>query len=288
MSADFLTRLAARALNRAPVVRPRLPSLFELGPETGGPAAEPGLEPASEPEAPRAFFAPPASVAPAAFAPEPVAREVTGDAPAAVAPAAISAQGGMRAPRSGGEETPVRSRRESIPPAVGSGQQAEPARSVQPGRPGAPAAGLRPASGPVKDRSPASRLAADADSSPETRRSGQAVPAAAVLEAPAPAAAASTLRPSIEIEARSAAAVPELRPGPRAMPGRRGQLGVRPAAPPAEAAAADAEHVVQVTIGRIDVRAVHPRPAPARARREPAQPRVSLEEYLRRRREGRR
>jgi hypothetical protein len=52
------------------------------------------------------------------------------------------------------------------------------------------------------------------------------------------------------------------------------------AAPPA------AEPTIRVTIGRIEVRATAPTPPPAPAAR-PAGPRLTLEEYLRRRSEGR-
>jgi hypothetical protein len=47
-----------------------------------------------------------------------------------------------------------------------------------------------------------------------------------------------------------------------------------------------AETTVRVTIGRIEVRATAPAPAPAPAAR-PTGPRLTLDEYLRRRREGR-
>lgn len=60
-----------------------------------------------------------------------------------------------------------------------------------------------------------------------------------------------------------------------------------PRAPSAETGTAPAaEPVIRVTIGRIEVRAAAPAPPPAPAPR-PAGPRLSLEDYLRRRGEGR-
>jgi hypothetical protein len=54
------------------------------------------------------------------------------------------------------------------------------------------------------------------------------------------------------------------------------------------AAAAKTAPVIRVTIGRIDVRADVPAPAPARAATPPRAPTLSLEDYLKQRKEGKR
>ena len=88
--------------------------------------------------------------------------------------------------------------------------------------------------------------------------------------------------------------MPPARPSPAVTPATLDRAGVTaapgPATPPisgvrSEAAPA-ARPTVQVTIGRIEVRAVPPPPA-SPARREPAGPRVSLDDYLRERNGGR-
>lgn len=54
------------------------------------------------------------------------------------------------------------------------------------------------------------------------------------------------------------------------------------------AATAKSAPVIRVTIGRIDVRAEFPAPAPARAATPPRAPMLSLEDYLKQRKEGKR
>jgi len=70
------------------------------------------------------------------------------------------------------------------------------------------------------------------------------------------------------------APVPPRLASPRA--GVRAEAGASPVAEP----------TIRVTIGRIEVRATAPAPPPVPAAR-PAGPRLTLEEYLRRRSEGR-
>jgi hypothetical protein len=75
-------------------------------------------------------------------------------------------------------------------------------------------------------------------------------------------------------------------PGGRGGDGRGGR-GVRSRTAWEEGQAGQApEPTIRVTIGRIEVRATAPAPPPAPAAR-PAGPRLTLEEYLRRRNEGR-
>ncbi|HEY4588516.1 MAG TPA: hypothetical protein VII86_04790, partial [Thermoanaerobaculia bacterium] len=108
-----------------------------------------------------------------------------------------------------------------------------------------------------------------------------------------------------QIEETSVLSIGTISPGPRAEnrpePAHRPLVpraalrqepplpGVTPPSPRAEAgpaAAPASEPTIRVTIGRIEVRAAAPAPPPAPAPR-PAAPRLTLEDYLRRRREER-
>jgi len=92
------------------------------------------------------------------------------------------------------------------------------------------------------------------------------------------------LQPPTESTIYSSAHKPVLTPQPNpAAPASR-QIGAQP-----EQQAAQNERVVQVHIGRIEVRAVHPAPAPSQpVRNSPAaKTKMSLEDYLRQREEKR-
>lgn len=80
-----------------------------------------------------------------------------------------------------------------------------------------------------------------------------------------------TFRPAIALPAREERAI-------RIVPAQQPQTGVLPAQQrPREAVEASAPARVQVTIGRIEIRAANPRPQPRPAPRPPA---MSLDEYL--------
>jgi hypothetical protein len=83
----------------------------------------------------------------------------------------------------------------------------------------------------------------------------------------------------------SSSATVQVQPGQPPLPASSKTSSERPASrepPQAGRVAAEPAPVIQVTIGRIEVRAATP-PAPPAARSQPAKPAISLDEYLRRR-----
>jgi hypothetical protein len=225
---DYLANLAARALNSAEVLQPRLPSRFGPAPGAGGLGLDtleseeaqeqgaPGVPvPAPPPELPQRA----ADLRLPLDLPRPgdpaSGRRVTGQAallaPAPDGPAAVPAV-----------------------PAAPEGSGREPYRGAM-GEPGDVPSPTLPEG---QDRAPA----------------------------PSPA---STGQTAITIVAH---AVPRRTPEEPAAPGE----------------ASASEPVIRVTIGRIDVRAVMPFPAPAPRPAAPAAPPPSLEEYLRKRSRGER
>jgi hypothetical protein len=101
---------------------------------------------------------------------------------------------------------------------------------------------------------------------PETMSPTPAAPS------PAPAAPSTVQRPT-------AILLPSLRPAPAPLLAPSLPTPDKPAPPPAAA-----EPVIQVTIGRVEVRAAAPPASPPPPRPAPAPPRMTLDEYLRARR----
>ncbi|HWT05420.1 MAG TPA: hypothetical protein VN224_06665 [Xanthomonadales bacterium] len=268
---DFFANLAARARVPGDAVRPRLPARFET-PEPGSPAvADAPFDVAIEREPARA----PAPRAPAS-------ARATGDGAPSAAPQQFVAPPAVEAPIA---------RTTSAAPAV-----AEPPFAVAP-RAFAPAGGQAPAAPPPALAAPRAAVHDERREEPRPEppveraieprvRSDAAVRPAPPNDAPrrdavrdVSASAAprvqgrSTERIAVEIVpvvARVSAASAAPAPPPRAARAAR----ERPPFPPAP----PAETTVNVTIGRIEVRAAS---APVERRREPALPAVmSLGEYL--------
>jgi hypothetical protein len=296
----FLDHLVARSLElptaaAAPVVRPRLASRFEprLDPVTPA-AAPPWEETAAEPAAPSAPPRRPPAERSAAV-PETTFDEVRRPAPRSSRPP--PPQAGARG-ESRGEDPepspsflPAPSRREPggerpaptvrraaapVPPslAVQEGRsRAEPTRAADQAR-RAPAAERPhpPAAPPAPEERPRVE--------PAIRRIEVE---RVVTPVPPPAAAAPPPAASVPRGREPAASTPP--PAPAFLQPRVERLAPEPFS--ARRAEAAAEPVIQVTIGRIEVRATPAPKAPARER-PAARPAVDLEEYLRQRAKGER
>jgi hypothetical protein len=281
---DLFTRIAARVLRPPSGPAPARPARFE---------GEGGV-PESEPPRPRAAEAWPGLV-------DAEAGDLREESIEVVAPAAAGTMDG-HAPAVGDS-----GRRSGAPegkepgPRGGADLPARPVRRKQ-SRP----TGLAPAGeeGEAEEGGP---LVWPAARGSDLRARGSAgwlpSPAAAPPAAPesarvAPAAPGAPGRaPRSGPGSRSGPEAPAGEPAPAALARPAARARLAPLPPPEPAAAggrarglgADgaAEPVVHVTIGRLEVRAAEPaRPAPPR--RSLAAPSVSLDDYLRRRREGRR
>ncbi|HEY2295929.1 MAG TPA: hypothetical protein VGM86_34950 [Thermoanaerobaculia bacterium] len=311
---DFLGRLAARALGQVPPVRPRMPSRFEpvagLAAETvageaapppaspprlSRPSPRPGEERREEREALDARIGEPA-------VPASEARR----APDLASPGVAPLRGEPSLPNPSLPASPPPDGREGLKTAsesvvVGAGlvPTLDPA-----GRGQAPPLQQPPAEVSLFSRQAGGRLG-------EEGRGDEGQPAgsadAAFFAIPAPPApthlglkpqaiqqpplrGGTTLPPEPADQGHSEAALPAHRPLiPRAAlrqppPAAPAPLASRAEAGPAAASAP--EPTIRVTIGRIEVRAAAPAPPQAPAPR-PAAPRLTLEEYLRRRGEER-
>jgi hypothetical protein len=272
---DFFTRLAARTLEVAPTVRPRIAPLFAQGPampsqDQHGSGDESALTPfdgaagahrgglasvLSHPEADLSSSAPMDALYAAATAP----------------PHDVAATG----PR------PLQHGDVASPPPLASVARAADAAAIF-RRP-------TPPTDPLSDRPPGG----DVGIGPARHRRG-------VDAKPMPSVEAQRRHVGEGSEAEEEAAAP-----PKAHLGRPVPMAVghRPQLTPSPASSAPApvdRHeepqtptpdapIIRVTIGRIEVRAIMP-PAPAPPRQPPSRPapRLSLEEYLHQRREGRR
>ena len=303
---DFLTRLASRAMGLGPQAEPVIPAMFapEAGPPLEGgldvsagdagllvsavsPRETPHLSPAPISEMPaQPVVLPPSSVpiraasieASRAGQPSPPvvpapASEAIVSFPAATRPQQVVASGVAAAtPPTSPSPGPVT---HAVPVWASAGAAAgEPAISTQSDLPAPP--GARQAERPGHfDRSDA----------PPPR----AVPVPWDMPEGGP-----LLMPPAPVEGRpsSARSTPPHRAGPRAAgTDYAGRSAPRRRAGQVDAAGVGTPHApatVEITIGRVEVRALHP-PAPA-DRREvaaPAAPALSLEDYLRGQSEGR-
>jgi hypothetical protein len=265
---DFLSSLAARALNAAATVRPRLASRFEPTPFARPLASEGPFE--MEAEHP-AIAAPPVTI------PRTPLADTLGRTPAASRHELVSPPPDTPEPRRLSAPEPAPSSSLGAPPAL-------PVAAVAlPPRPGTTA----PPSATVSRLVPAG---SEPDAAP--RRSGASLPAP--ISEPTP-----TRRPALLSGLREQAAPPPLPPertphrGSDSPPPPQRPALARVSAASLQPAVVRREEVretspvIQVTIGRIEVRAVvstsPPPPAPV-----PRRPTTSLEDYLRTRdREGR-
>ncbi|MDN8615101.1 hypothetical protein [Variovorax ginsengisoli] len=267
----YLDRLAARLVEPRPLIRPRPLSRFEAVDPLNASMAEPGS--ASEDEA---LPAPPARARPA-----PVAQERGEE----------SLASSMRTPRAGVDASPKEQRRPSVireisdPPSVQDASREVPKPASQgvrttPREGPAPASAERPASvhavatavpairtaSPRPDAAPmplpALPAAAEQPRTPVTDMASRIAP----WREPTDAAA----RPSIDTRTTAAASTAATAPKRR-----------EPAA-----TATDPSAVVQVTIGRLELRS--PEASPRRPSAKPARaaPRMSLQDYLQRRAGG--
>lgn len=259
---DFFSRLLDRAFERAPVLERRRPSAFE-------PAAE--LPPTAEPPHVAGAQAPVIWPAPAAASAPPPRPAVTEPQP----------------PRAPAAPLPVTSRASAErAPAPAAARRPDP----QPSPPSAPrpAAASGPLPAPDLRSSPAASARAP-DAPPRTTNTPLPVSAK-----PAPAAeparpwqqAAQAVVRTLAGDARVPRAAPVASSGAIQSPPPATRRAMRAAARPAPPPAAPP---VQVTIGRIEVRAIAgtSATAPVRATRAAA-PRLSLDDYLRSRSAGKR
>ncbi|HMB53360.1 MAG TPA: hypothetical protein VKU40_08590 [Thermoanaerobaculia bacterium] len=270
----FLARLAERAVGTARTVQPRLPARFEGGggwvvaEGSDGDPAE-GRAAGGEADAARVPAA-------AASAGEQIHQGSEGPPRAAPrSPPAAAASGNresdLPSPRVPSAEAPVASRGEAAPPPLA---PIDPPRRHE--RPAEPATqGAEPLPRHAPPASAAAPAHPPADGPPvvhvETRRRAPSSPLSPPSERPTPDAP-SQRHPPLE-------PLPPSRRADAAAAEDRHQ--------PLETSAADAPPAIRISIGRVEVRAVAPeRPAARPAPRRPAEPRLSLEEYQRRRRES--
>jgi hypothetical protein len=266
----FFESLAARARGEAPAVRPRLPGIFESSAAEGFEQTEVFVE-AARPDAAAPVQAAPPAVAEVRHYWEPPERPSAAPVPGQ---AAEPAQPAAPPPRGVAPE-----------------DAAEPSRPVPTALPPQPA--------PARDATPPPAPATVQATQDRGRHDDTP---------PAPVRPASVQRPrddltvrTVPVTARAASMPPNLAPPPADLPppgltsppARSGAREIvpqvaraRPAPPQPVAAPRQEETTVHVSIGRIEVRAVQP-PPEARPR-EPAKSAVmSLDEYLRSRRERR-
>ena len=261
---DFLSRVLARSQGQAPVLQRRRASLFEPQP-----AVAQVESPASRPASPQPAPSAPLSREPAA---------VMERAPIQPFPVAVRAPAELDATPVSRSESPVRSREQPREPAeergtvlveVGLG----PPIAAPVARPMAPSFEASVAPPVVTPGAPLARPSAPAPAvtPPVRRRAGVPRPGSETIPRAGSEAVAPAPRPTV--------VTPLPRPPLSSARGltRRPAAPVMTSAPPAPA--------IQVTIGRIEVRAVQSPSAPAR-RQGPAGPRLSLEEYLKSRAGG--
>jgi hypothetical protein len=281
MSTGHLRRLVDRAagVDRPGMLRPRLPSLFEpAGPEwilVDAVASHlthqvdaPRVDPRSEDASGSADAPVPAGLAAAARPPASLALPGTSAGTTPSAPGPVQVAAGLSA---------------------GAGLSAAAAGPGQPARNGRPRPGAdEPTPGTTRPAPPHRRHRAGRDAWPRAVDSfGE--PAARALAEPAnaPGNAVPPVSALVAHTALPPLAPPPAPPATRAPASRASALwlpdrtaGALPS--PAGLGGRGGEPVVHVTIGRIEVRAAAPPPAPAHAERapEPPEPPISLERYL--------
>jgi hypothetical protein len=323
---DYLSRAVERETSAAPAVRPALPSLFEPGPpsaimtplETESPTegepsrsapdeTEPRISPLHEPlAAVNALWSDPAIGAPepprqkgkkapgessaglvaTPIAPSTTAAFSTGSSPAkqqqspdvsATEPAGrptaetpptprrAAATLGIVRPTGGAPPKPLQAATEGIvrPAGVPQPRPIHPTAAQEVVRPVSESPSREVGAVPTIDE----RAATSPTAPPVRSARGSSEPKSATPPAPAPLT---------KVVAPAHATIPRISPAPSS---------------PERARSADnasSPRPVHITIGRIEVRAVHPPPEPARHRPAPAAPKISLEEYLKQRNGGRR
>jgi hypothetical protein len=272
---DFLSRLAERSTGTPPALRPRVPSTFEpwsagdLGADPRAAAAWPS---AAQPT--NAAASPPAATARPTR--EPPRASVTPPAPASPPAPAPPLDSDDRHPAAPRPRTPA----PAPAPISAAAAAAEPSADAPPPPAPAPAPRHHAPDLSPEPLGPTRPTPAVAAPPRQPRRQGSAPP---VPETAAPAAAEAPLaaRAASRAPRDDAVAEPwhafEPPAGPPANVVQRGRARAGPAPTPGRAG--DGPLTVEVTIGRVEVRAA-PAP-PARAGRRPAPgPRVTLDEYL--------
>lgn len=304
--ADFLTRLASRTLGLAPMAEPVIASMFAPDPSlpamTGPDEPLDASQQAAEPVAPRT-----ASDLPSASPPEgmvhPVAPRPQSDpTESRLTPTSVgetTSPAATAASDDGIVRDLPRRRRAQLSPAAASEAADEDALLM-------PAAGAPERRSPVGASAPATTTPAETPLSARPDSPDPSRTPSTWTEEPVTASGRSAVRqgrsaswdvgpdeplllplnpaeaPSMRRDARAAAVVTpadEPEPRRRAERGQAATAAMPPSSPP----------TIEVTIGRVEVRAVHP-PAPvARPKAAaPAAPSLSLEEYLRNQNGGRR
>ncbi len=278
---DYLDRLVSRSLAPAAEVRPRVPSVFE---SRSGPAILPpnaGLE--VNEESITTTLAPSVKDSPASTGPE------------SLVPSVVSAVAPRPGPPTTAAESPVAPRPLAhpeitvAPPSPVARAPAEAAHDPAAIRP-AVSPSLSPETRPTFTPPPNRAPPLDTPPAVVTRSEPSPVsfPVAPRVEAKTlePPAFAPIVRPVLRPQ--ESAVTPQIRPSVtlRETPASGPQTARRTGAaaqPPS--AATSPQPSIQVTIGRVEVRASSPAspPLPARVKKEPA---LSLESYLRRRAEG--
>ncbi|GEM_PF-2019304 len=290
--ADLLTKLVQRTLGLAPTVAPSIVPLFApdaslsgaTAPVVAAPPDAPSAivaaseaEPAPRPEAPSAEDGAPvaatsavASMLTAPTAEAGVSRHA-GDrqsaAPATSQPPVIEISTGRVADAFGSTTAPQLRPTASREAGKAEGHRSDDALLLPPHEPGPPRA---------VPRAPAAPVAGPPPQPPGRPSSAPLAEAAIPWEDSPDTALLMPLNPPVA--ATGAVASILTTPTAEAGPSRRGEPVAAASGPP----------VIEITIGRVEVRAVQP-PAPARSRpAAPPAPQVSLEEYLRRQNGGKR
>lgn len=272
---DYLSRAVEREISAAPGVRPALPSLFDSGKasaavttlETEGHIEGDARSEISSRHEPLAVNALPVTTAatPAPRETEAILRQSSTDIvgrPVAHAEAGLFPAESDLSPR----HVPAAAAAESIV-----GQTAE----ARPKSPGAPAAQ------PVVRQAGASLAGEPRVPAPPIGQREPIAPAIrSVHGSTEPTSEASAAVPPVaQVVAAARPAVSRVSPAPSVEPLRHSRVARDDSS---------SSRPIHITIGRIEVRAVHPPPEPVVQRPKPVSPKISLEEYLKQRNGGRR
>ncbi|HVO10135.1 MAG TPA: hypothetical protein VMX54_05215 [Vicinamibacteria bacterium] len=262
----YLGRLVDRAVGRAAVLEPRLPSRFDPGRIRPSPSPEQPWAAEIEAFAELAVRAPQAAPGPASPGPG-----STAGAPADRSAPAAEGRANREAP---GAREPLASRPPPASPPGPAQRAGEAGEEIHARLRGAAEAAERLLVEARRERTGAGREIPAAEPRPAPAVSA---PKAIALEPRRPAELAAAPRPDHPLAPRAPTAPPPLH-----VPGRTAARQ----APAPRAPAPEPPPVVHVTIGRVEVRAEPPAVAPpARAPRRPAA-HLALEDYLRRRNGG--
>jgi hypothetical protein len=278
---DYLIRAVDREMSGIPAVRPALPSLFETG-EASAIVAAPGTESPIESERPHAHSEFIAANSPVLAAPLAAVNALWVEAAATTKPPRITEVIPAKPPNSVAATPVVPSTvAESLAESRSRAEQPEPAEPVV--RPTRQAPSRRPLDPATVE--PVIRPATGSAPS-ETRAISKSSRDSPIVRAPiGDAKAKSETPPAV------APMTPAVRPAVPTVPpiipaSSRSDRTANSRAPRGDPSSPRAIHI---TIGRIEVRAVHPPPEPLPQQRPaPASPKISLDEYLKQRNGARR